>query len=55
MIPAELADDIWDVIKQQISDEIAKELAEDIVRLFEAYDCDDLEDTEVYQAAHPDE
>lgn len=55
MIPAELADDIWDLVKNSIPEGETQEMAQDIVRIFEAHDCDDLDDTEVFAAANPDE
>lgn len=53
----DLIDDIWFTVREYIPDEHAKNMADDIVRVFESHGCDieELAETETYQIAHSDD
>jgi hypothetical protein len=53
---SELADGVWDAVKEHIPEEKKQEVALRIVNLFEGEDCDTLDECEdLYFTARPEE
>lgn len=48
---AEVADDVWEVVKEHIPKEKRQKVAKALVDVFESHDCDCMEDTKVGNAS----
>ena len=48
----DLADEIWAVIKPRLGDGQIRPVAKELIKIFEAYDCDVMEETALHEALH---